>query len=221
MPRRNIVLTTNETYHVFNRSIARENIFSSNVNLKRIFETLDYYRFPQRLRLSKSKSLPKELREDYFRAFKEKPPLVEIYSFAFMPNHYHFLLRQLQDNGILKFVANLQNSFAKAFNLLSQRDGALFQNSFKAKRVETEEQFTHLSRYIHLNPVTSYLIEFEGLKNYPWTSFPLYAEVEKDSFVTTGPLLKFFGTTESYLKFIADQVDYQRNLASLRDLILE
>jgi len=221
MPRRNLVLANNEIYHIFNRSIARENIFSNKIYLKKVLEIIDFYRFSQQLRLSKFKALNEIQKKDYLLALKDKSPLVEIYSFALMPNHYHLLLKQLQDNGIVRFIANFQNSFAKVFNLKNERDGAVFQNSFKAKRVETDEQFIHISRYIHLNPVTAYLINFNQLANYPWTSFPIYVNEDKNSFVAVNFLLHLFGSKDKYADFVADQVSYQRELASIKDLIID
>lgn len=218
MPRRNIVFANNEIYHVFNRSIAKENIFSSRINLRKALEIVEFYRFPQRLRLSRVKMLPEGLKNEYFRALQQIPCLVEIYSFAFMPNHYHFLLKQLQKNGINRFISNFQNSFAKVFNLRVSREGSLFQHTFKAKRVETDEEYLHISRYIHLNPVTAYLIEFKDLADYLWTSFPAYVKGDKNSFVNTEFLLNFFQTKERYIDFVADQVDYQRGLALIKDL---
>lgn len=221
MPRRNVVLADGEIYHVFNRSIAKENIFFSQGNLRKAIEIIEYYRFPQKLRLSKFKALPRELKGEYLNAQKNVIPLVEIYCFSFMPNHYHFLLKQLQDKGILQFISNFQNSFAKVFNLKNERDGALFQNSFKAKRIETEEQLVHVSRYIHLNPVTSYLIDFKNLANYSWTSFPMYLNGNSESFINTEFILKLFGTKEKYRQFVADQINFQRELAIIKDLIME
>ena len=216
-----MILATNEIYHVFNRSIAKENIFSSRINFRKAKEIVEFYRFPQKLRLSKFKTLTEDLKNDYRLSLQDQSPLIEIYAFSLMPNHYHFLVKQLRDNGLARFVSNFQNSFAKVFNIKNDRDGALFQNSFKAKRVETDEQFVHVSRYIHLNPVTAYLIKFNELKDYPLTSFPNYVYENKDLFVNTKFLLGMFKSAENYIKFVADQVGYQRELALVRDLIIE
>lgn len=221
MPRRNLILANGEIYHTFNRSIARETIFSSRTNLKKAIEVVDFYRFPQTIRLSKFKALPLKMQNSYLLNQKDNLPLVEIYSFAFMPNHYHFLLKQLQEGGIRRFLSNFQNSFAKVFNLKNERDGSLFQNSFKAKRMEDNEQFMHVSRYIHLNPVTGYLIEFNQLKDYPWTSFYLYVNRRKDTFINIDFLLGLSGSVENYIQFTSDQVNYQRKLAEIKDLIVE
>lgn len=221
MPRRNPVLANQEIYHVFNRAVGNEEILLLKRELNRAIELIDYYRFPQKLRYSKYRTLPEDLKREYLLNTRKGLPLVEIYSSVFMPIHYHLLLKQLQDNGIYLFVSNFQNSFAKYFNLRNKRYGALFQNAFKAKRVETEEEFIHLSRYIHLNPVTSFLIDFDQLSTYPWCSFSWYLDESKNQYINTQMLMGLFKSKGKYLKFVADQVDYQRKLSLIKRLILE
>ncbi len=223
MPQRPVVLANNEIYHVFNRSIGNQQIFAQNqrFNLSKALEIVNYYRFPQKIRLSRFKKLSTELKKQYLDAVGSVAPFVEIYVFAFMPNHFHFVLKQMQDKGIATFVSNVQNSFAKVFNLKNNRNGALFQNAFKAKRVINDEQFSHISRYIHLNPVTSYIIELDKLEGFAWTSFPAYSSNRQIPFVNSDFLLKMFGTKEKYVKFVADQVDYQRKLAHIKDLMVD
>ena len=77
----------------------------------------------------------------------------------FKVNHLHLILRQLADNGISKFMANLSDSYVSCFNVKHKRKGPLFQGRFKAITVESDEQLIHLSRYIHLNPYTSYVVK--------------------------------------------------------------
>lgn len=222
MPQRNIVLATNEAYHVYDRTIAKAPIFSTKQYLNKILEIVEFYLYPQELRLSRLRTLPSETKKEYISNYRKKNPLVEIYSFAFMPNHYHFLLKQVTDNGISKFISNTQNSFAKFFNLKNNRNGALFQNAFKARRIENDEQFLHVSRYIHLNPVTSYMIEFKDLATYPYTSFPYYVSNDnKNLIVDCEAILELIGSKEKYTEFVADQVNYQRKLALIKDLIIE
>lgn len=214
-------MATDEIYHVFNRSVGSEEIFTLRRVLEHALNIIDYYRFPQKLRYSKFKTLPVELKKDYLSSMRKLVPLVEIYSFALMPNHYHFLLKQIQENGIYRFISNFQNSFAKYFNLKNNRHGTLFQNAFKAKRVETDEELMHVSRYIHLNSVTSYLVELHGLSTYPWSSFSWYTDESKNRFAQTKLLLGRFKSKEKYLKFVFDQADYQRKLGLIKRLIFE
>jgi putative transposase len=212
MPRRNLVFADNEIYHVYNRSIGGVDLFNGQRLLRRVLNLLDYYRFPQTIRYSKYKSLPIDVRSGYFNKVKNEGNMVEIYAFSFMPSHYHLLIKQVKGEGIRRLVSNFQNGFAKYFNTRNDRSGGLFQSPFKAKRIESDEIFSHVSRYIHLNPVTSFLIKMEQLAKYPNTSYKYYLGSSGDGLVNTEFILKIFGRKEAYAKFVEDQVDYQKRL---------
>jgi len=221
MPQRKVIFAENEVYHVFNRSIGNEGILTGKRGLKRFLDLSEYYQFDQKLRFSKFKSMNQLEQSGYLEKMKKRSRLVRIYAYALMPNHFHFLLRQVSRRGISSFISKLQNSYAKYFNLKKSRHGGVFQNSFKAKWVENDAQFIHLSRYIHLNPVTSYLVEFKGLKNCHLTSFPEYFGSSEKKIVDTDFLLKHFGSGGKYSEFVNDQVDYQRKLNLIKRQIFK
>lgn len=216
------VLATGEIYHIFNKSVGNEIIFPSLRHLSQITNSIDFYRYQQVMKYSKFKQMTIEKRNSYLSDMKDGFPLVEIYAFVFMPNHYHLLMKQLQDNGIKIFVSNIQNSFAKYFNTKHERGGSLFHNPFKSRWVGTDEDFIHVSRYIHLNPVTAYMIEIGDLDRYPFTSYVHYVYNEDQDFINTEFLLSLFGGSKKrYREFINDRVDYQRELARIKSLVLE
>jgi len=221
MSKRKELLASGEIYHLFNQTVGNEEILTHRKELNRAVKLFGYYRFPQKLKYSKFKTLSENLRNDYLLRMRNQPPLVAIYAFALMPDHYHLLLKQLQEGGIKTFISNFQNSSAKYFNLKTERHGALFRNPFKAKRVATDEEFIHISRYIHLNPVSFFLIEFAQLATYPWTSFSWYVDEGKNQFVDTQALMALFKSKGRYLEFVANQVDYQRKLGLIKRLALE
>src|SRR3972149_4785444 len=109
MPFRKELLVKGEIYHVFNKSVANQEILNNRRNIRVGLEILDYYRFHQKIRYSKYKLLNKDLKRDYQELMRKSLPLVDIYSFTFMPNHYHFLVKQTEDDGIKKFISNFQN----------------------------------------------------------------------------------------------------------------
>jgi len=218
---RNELLVNDELYHVLNRSIANDEVFRGKRQLDRALELVDYYRYSQSLRFSKFKTMTFEEKKKYTRQFKKSKPLVEIYAFAFMPNHYHILLKQIRDRGISTFISNFQNSFAKYFNTKFDRNGGLFQRPFKAKRIISDEILLHISRYIHLNPITSYLVEYKDHESYPWTSYLNYLGKRNNDYVNTDYLLRLMGSTKSYEDFVSNQVDYQRALQLIKNYQLE
>ena len=218
---RNELLVNGELYHVLNRSIANDEIFRGKRQLDRALELIDYYRYSQSLRFSKFKTMTFEEKEKYRRLFEKSKPLVEIYAFALMPNHYHILLKQIRDRGTSIFISNFQNSFAKYFNTKFDRSGGLFQRPFKAKRITGDEILLHISRYVHLNPITSYLVEYKDHESYPWTSYLNYLGKRNNDYVNTDYILRLAGSIKSYEDFISNQVDYQRALQIIKNYQLE
>lgn len=215
------VLANGEVYHVLNHSIADEEIFYKSTVLRRTLDLINYYRFPQKLRFSQFKNLPKEAKETYYKEFLNSEPLVKIYAYAFMPNHYHLLLRQTQNKGITIFISNFQNSFAKYLNKKDSRQGSVFQRPFRSRRITSDEILMHVSRYIHLNPITSFIVNYKNHENYPWTSYLDYLGKREIGFVETEFILKLFGSRENYEKFVSNQVDYQRKLHKIKKYLLE
>jgi len=224
MTRRVTPIITNQIYHIFNRGIASQPIFSSVYDYRRFIELVDYYRYTSpTLRFSFYRRLPdKEKQKYYFDMKKNKSPQIEIFAYCLMPNHYHFAIKELNENGISKFIGNLQNSYAKYFNIRNNRKGSLFSEMFKNVRVDKDEQFIHLVRYIHLNPLTSYIIKKpEELDNYPWSSLPFYLFNSSSEFLERKLLLSYFKNIKELDKFTKDQIGYQRQIHHLRYLTLE
>lgn len=158
MPYRKVIFSNDEIYHVLNRGVAEASIFVSPKEYLRFLHLIDFYRFARPLlSFSHYNRLSQKGKEKFMENLKKKNSvLVEIFAYCLMSNHFHLLLKQIKNKGIPKMLANLQNGYARYFNLKHKRRGPLFQSMFKAIRVETDEQLLHVSRYIHLNPSSSY-----------------------------------------------------------------
>lgn len=137
-----------------------------------------------------------------------------------MPNHYHLLVRQVVKGGISKYMGDFQNSYSKYFNTRNERKGSLFLRPFRAVRVESDEGLLHLSRYIHLNPVTGYLVrDIDNLAAYKWSSWTEYTN-KKLNLCNPSEVLSFFGgSSAKYKRFVINQADYQRKLKKIEYLI--
>lgn len=213
MPRRTTPLVNAEFYHLFNRGTEKRVIYTQVWDYKRFLKSIYYYQFlgpkPSFSKFTKSNS----------NLFKPLPKnkIVEIICYCLMPNHFHFLVRQLKDNGISIFMSQLLNSYTKYFNIKYNRVGALFQGAFKSVRVETDEQLIHLSRYIHLNPIVSGVAG--NLDNFHWSSYPEY--MGNPILCSTTEILSFFPTKEAYSEFTKAQIDLGNTLEILKHRIIE
>jgi putative transposase len=145
-----------------------------------------------------------------------------------MPNHFHFLVRQKEKNGIVKFMQKLGTGYTMYFNQKQKRVGGLFQGRFKAINIDREVHFIHLPHYIHTNPLSlnyggSTSIEF--LENYRWSSFPDYIGKKNFPSVTKREfLLNVFGSEKKYKALTEEllkEYDEERNLEKIKDIILE
>lgn len=224
MPRRVVPLVSGEYYHIFNRSINKEPIFIKTRDCSRGLETITYYRFANPpTRLSYYLSLAPERRQEVLVSLKENAHrLVDVVTFTLMPNHFHFLLRQNEEQGISRFLAQFQNSYTRYFTTKYDRGGHLFQGQFKAVRIEDEEQLVHVSRYIHLNPYTSFVVKsLEELEKYSYSSLPEYLEDRADGICSREIILSHFSTLKKYRQFVFYHADYQRKLERIKHLILE
>jgi len=224
MPGRKNPLVTGEIYHIVNRGLDGRPTFTDKREYKRALQVIYFYQFnspPERLSkfllwpISQQKELLEEME-------KSSPRLVEIFSYCLMPNHFHFLLRQVAEKGIAKFIAQVENSYTRYFNTRHRRVGLLFLDQFKAVRIESEEQLVHVSRYIHLNPYSSFVVkDLKDLEKYPWSSLSEFLAPEKGGICQKEMILNYFKSPQAYKEFIFDQAAYQRELDQIKHLLLE
>lgn len=206
---RKVVFGNGEYYHVFNRGVEKRPTFLNKYEFLRAIDSLSFYRFGDLpFQYSKYLNLDKDKKAALLKDLDESKLQVEIIAFCLMGNHFHLLLKQLKDNGIVKFMAKFTNSYTKYFNTKHQRVGPLFQGVFKAVHVSSDEQLLHLSRYVHLNPVLGFRVQVEELTDYLWSSYPEYLDKTGSNMINQSEVLKFFKSPAEYEQFVLDHADY-------------
>ena len=222
MTNKRVPLVTGQLYHIYNRGISRQPVFSSKWDYEQSVLTMWYYQYcDPPVRLSRFKELSVTQREDLLLKLKTlRDTHIKIISYVFMPNHFHFLLKQISDNGISIFLSKFSNSYTKYFNTKHKRFGPIFQGVFKSVHIETDEQLIHLSRYIHLNPLVSYIVKEKDFLSYPWSSLQDFLK-GKPPFVDVSLIFNHFSSPSAYQKYVLDQADYAKRLESIKHLILE
>jgi putative transposase len=222
MPLRKIPFVNGQVYHIFNRSVDLKSVFIDKRDCERVIRLLDFYQVGSPpIRYSKFVKATGELKKYFAESLEKMQKVVDLICFCLMPNHFHLLLRQKEDEGIFRFVRNFQIGYSKYFNEKRKRSGALFQGQFKAVRIENDEQLVHVSRYIHLNPYSSYVVkDLSDLEEYPWSSYPEYVS-DIEGICQKELVFSLIKTKEEYRKFVLDNADYQRKLEAIKHLILE
>ena len=84
-----------EIYHILNRGVDKRNIFTNQEEIGRFFECMLTFN---------SIELAGSLYEQSFVKEKTKnKPLVKFIAYCLLPNHFHFILEQIEKDGISKF----------------------------------------------------------------------------------------------------------------------
>ncbi|MBI2613389.1 MAG: transposase [Candidatus Levybacteria bacterium] len=212
MPSRIIPFVNGEYYHIFNRGVAKMQIFNNFYDYNRFVKTMIYYSI--------------EGPKPRFSVFTPtisilniNKKIVDIICYCLMPNHFHFLLRQVKKGGITEFVSRLSNSYTKYINIKNKRVGPLLQGNFKAVHVETNEQLLHLSRYIHLNPLVSYVVK--DLDIYKWSSYLEYIDLINNGICDKKIILDQFKSPKEYRQFVLDQESYGKKLEAIKHQLLD
>ena len=106
-----------------------------------------------------------------------------VHAFVLMGNHYHLLLETPEAN-LVEGMKWLQGTYTQRFNSRHKLWGHLLQGRYKAIPVDRDmggDYFPTVANYIHLNPARakSFDLEKESLRDYRWSSYPLYLDTSK------------------------------------------
>ena len=146
-----------EFYHIYNRGTDKRPIFKDVHDLRRFMQSMEEFNVSEPIgsiyenKFYKEKSSQLGHRMSKLRHQEQDEKLVEFVAFCINPNHYHFILKQVAERGIEKFMQRLGNGYTKYFNGKHKRSGVLFQGKYKSIHVDTNEYLLRLSAYVNLN----------------------------------------------------------------------
>ncbi|MDA1316561.1 MAG: transposase [bacterium] len=202
MPCKNRVkqLAEGAYYHAYNRGYHRQQVFLNEHDYHTFIHILKKYLDPD---FRETKFLPNG---EAVQIAVNKPlyEKVELHSYCLMPNHFHLLVKQISKDGMSRLINVVCSQYSTYFNNKYEREGTIWQGTYKAVIVKTEEQYLHLSRYIHLNPFPI----LHKLEEYPYSSYPTFIGKKKFShwFKPEGILhsftSKYKDTGASYQRFV-------------------
>jgi putative transposase len=223
MPIRFQPLVTGHYYHIYNRGVNRQPIFFDKRDYKRAINLLRFNNYIDRpTRFSKFLLLSQNQRMDIWNHLVGTKTYTDILSYCLIPNHFHLLLKQNEENGVSEFLKDFQIAYTKYINTKNDRVGPLLQGQFKARLIETDKQLLQVSRYIHLNPYSATLVQnLPNLLKYKWSSLPEYLNIEKVKICNRKLINSCYKNVDEFKKFIFDEADYLKEINRIKHLKLE
>jgi REP element-mobilizing transposase RayT len=176
-------------YHVYNRGVNGETIFKQERN---------YTYFLQKYAL-------------YIE------PIAQTFAYCLLNNHFHVLIRTRSEEEILantgkpplgtpkttswhlsNAFSSLFQSYAQSINKACNRTGALFEEPFLRKTIDSEPYFTNAVSYIHRNPQHHGFVR--DFRDYQYSSYHSFL-TEKPTQLQRKYVLEWFDGTDNYKMF--------------------
>lgn len=210
-----------EYYHIFNRGVDKRKVFLNGDDFNRFLQSMDEFNSVVPIGSIYENSFnKKKLRHSVSkfesRKKKEKDKLVSFICYCINPNHYHFLLEQMVDNGIEKFMQRLGNGYTKFFNNKYLRSGSLFQGRYKSVHIDSNEYLLHLSVYINLNDKVHRL--GHSMSKSSWDE---YVNGNDYSFCNKSIILDQFNNVKDYEVFTNDSLEPIMQKKEMEKFLLE
>jgi len=181
-------------YHVFNRAVGSEPMFKEPENYRYILEKLKEHILP----------------------------VADIFSYSFLPNHFHLFVRIKSINIIeQKFqlsklkeqqrkyeinrsayiseqFGNWCNGYTKAFNKRYSRKGKLFMDNLNRRLIDSEAYYSKIIHYIHANAAQHKLCR--DVESWPYSSYHGIVN-NSEPWIFRDEVLEWFGGLKSFILF--------------------
>ncbi len=162
MPRQARVYQRSICYHVMNRGVNCNAIFSDDRD--------------------------RVLFLDLIRRYKESCK-ARVYHWVLMGNHYHLLI-EIAFEHLRSFVGGVQQSYAQLYHKAHGTSGTFWQGRFKSKPVEVGAYLVSCGRYIERNPVRANMLQ--SAWDYRWSSANHYVTGRDDGITNDNPYVGEF-----------------------------
>jgi len=168
-----IRIAPGEYYHIFNRAVNKQVIFHNTSDYFRFLFLTLYFQSPiifQQLGRKVKEFVQSRALDNVEEDEIIKKRRVELVAFCIMPNHFHLIVKELDEGGIAAYMQRVLTSYSKYYNTKYQKSGHVFQGPYRAVHIADDRQLLHLSAYIHRNPreISKW---FKKEDQYIWSSY--------------------------------------------------
>jgi len=210
---RKVQFANGEYYHLFNRGVDKREIFLDQKDLDRFLQSMSEFNTLTPIGGIYAASFHKN--NPLRNLVSKTEALVDFICYCLCPNHYHFVLRQSTDRGIEKFMHRLGLGYTNYFNKKHQRTGSLFQGTFKANHIDSNEYLLYANAYVNLNYKVHQLTN--GFFCSSWEDY--IQPQRKNKFCDTDIILSQFTNISEYKSFAENAAMVARDKKELEKII--
>lgn len=207
-------------YHIYNRGVEKRTIFQDTPDYKVFLSYLKCYLEPPQPPAIQNIKINGLIFKKLERPLNNYFDKLDLIGYCLMPNHFHLIIKQHQQNSMELFMRSLLTRYTMYFNRRQTRVGHLFQGTYKAVFIDNEAYLLHLSRYVHLNPVKETPLRGKPRLNLLENSFSSYQDYvgkRKTNWVKPEPVVSYFESSKpnsvnTYRSFVENYEQEEVNL---------
>lgn len=211
---RKIIFSVEEFYHLYSRGVDKRSLFLDDTDRKRFVRLLFICNGTKPVMYRETKKLS-------LKNIDTGQKLVAIGTYCLMPNHFHLLIKEITNGGIVKFMSKLLTAYSTYFNKKHERTGSLFSSEFKSTHLNTDEYLKYIFAYIHMNPLKIFDVNWKEenlnisqveslLNNYVYSSYLDYLSENREEYIILNKEVfpKYFNTAEDFKRNIHDWINF-------------
>ena len=120
----------------------------------------------------------------------------KLYHYCLMSNHIHLLVEMGEGVLLPKFMQLVLQGYARWYGKRQNYSGHVWQGRYKSPLISQESYYLEAGRYIERNPLRARIVQ--DLKDYPWSSYPTYADGRANALVDEDPYYAQLGPTSTH-----------------------
>lgn len=147
----------NECFHVLGRGVNGEKIFIDERDYARFIFLITHFQSPIRIYNTAwytnifIKKGSFSTKENKIKEITDKRN-ISLIAFALIPNHFHILVKNLEEGILSVYMHRILTAYSKYFNAKYKKRGHVFEGPFRAIPIKNNDQLLYLSAYIGKEP---------------------------------------------------------------------
>jgi len=210
-----------EYYHIYNRGVDKREVFLDRLDYERFLVCMNLLNDKKNGIMERQRNILKSNTRAKLSDIRElssgRKPLIEFNAYCLNPNHYHFILKQTEKDGIKIFMHKLGTAYTNYFNKKYDRSGSLFQGPFKSIHITSNEYLLYLSAYVNKN----HFIHGYSKGDWKYSSLLDYLGKRDEALCNKESILGQFEDAKEYEKYLANNALYFREKKEMEKYILE
>ncbi len=211
----------NDFVHVYNRGNRKQEIVRDEHDCEYFLQALYYFNtttlpanpFQELKKIGERDTLFNLKSYMWPTAWQQREPIVKIVAFILLKNHFHLLLQEIKEGGVSLFMKKFGIGMTNRFNTRYEETGKLFQGSYKARRVDSDNYLRYLFAYIQIKnafemypggaglAVKNFDKGYDFAARYPYGSLTLNGNDGTSSIIDNEYFRDIFGDIGEYKAF--------------------